>query len=76
MGKYGNHQAQNVVTYAYRRWLFTRSSNCKALARKILVFWISRLGKVVTYQRWSQSWRFDCMIFIVCCQVGNLLFSI
>ena len=55
MGKYGNHQAQKVVTYAYRRWLFTRSSNCKALARKILVFWISRLGKMVAYQRWWQS---------------------
>ena len=36
------------------RWSFTRSSNCKALTGKILVFWISgRLCEVVAYERWS-----------------------
>ena len=36
-----NHQAQKVVAVAYRRWSFTRGSNCKALTGKVLVFWIS-----------------------------------
>ena len=34
-------QAQKVVEVAYRRWSFTRGSNCKALTEKVLVFWIS-----------------------------------
>ena len=29
-----------MVAVAYRRWSFTRGSNCKALAGKILVIWI------------------------------------
>ena len=32
--------AQQVVGVAYRRWSFTRGSNCKDLTGKILVFWI------------------------------------
>ena len=33
---------------------FYRGSNCKALAGKILVFWIDgRLCEVVAYERWS-----------------------
>ena len=37
-----NFQAQKVVEVAYRRWSFTRGSNCKALTtEKVLVFWIS-----------------------------------
>ena len=42
-----NFQAQKVDAVAYRRWLFTRSTSCKALA---LVFWI---GQAVAYERWS-----------------------
>ena len=43
-----NHQAQKVVAVAYRRWSFTRGSNCKALTGKVLVFWIGgRLWEVV-----------------------------
>ena len=38
-----NFQAQKVVTVAYRRWSFTRGSNCKALNGKVLVFWIGGL---------------------------------
>ena len=50
----GNHQAQKVVAVAYRRWSFTRGSNCKALTGKILVFWIGgRLWDVVAYESWS-----------------------
>ena len=33
--------------------LLARSSNCKALTGKILVFWIGRrLWEVVAYERW------------------------
>ena len=43
-----------MVVVAYRRWSFTRGSNCKALTEKVLVFWISgRLWQVVAYERWS-----------------------
>ena len=44
-----NRQAQKVVAVAYRRWSFTRGSNCSALTGKILVFRI----EVVAYGRWS-----------------------
>ena len=44
---------KKVVQVNYRRWSFTRVSNCKALRGKILVFWIGgRLGEMVAYQRW------------------------
>ena len=44
-----NFQAQKVVAVAYRRWSFTRGSNCKVLSGKVLVFWIGgRLWEVVT----------------------------
>ena len=47
-------QAQKVVAVAYRRWSFTRGSNCKAFTGKGLVFWMSgRLQEVVAYERWS-----------------------
>ena len=49
-----NRQAQKVVVVAYRRWSFTRGSNCKALTGKFLVFWIGgHLWEVVAYERWS-----------------------
>ena len=39
-----------MVALAYRRWLFTRGSNCKALTGKILVFWIGgNLWEVVAH---------------------------
>ena len=45
-----NRQAQKVVTVAYRRWSFTRGSNCKTFTWKILVFWIGdHLREVVLY---------------------------
>ena len=37
-----------MVAVAYRRWSFTRGSNCKALTKKVLVFWIGG-----PYRRWS-----------------------
>ena len=44
-----------MVAVAYRRWSFTRGSNCTALTGKILVFWIGgNLWEVVAYKRWSQ----------------------
>ena len=43
-----NRQAQKVVAVAYRRWSFTRGSNCKALTGKILVFALA-----VAYKSWS-----------------------
>ena len=47
-------QAEKVVAVAYSGWSFTGGFNCKALTRKILVFWIDgRLWEVVAYQRWS-----------------------
>ena len=43
-----------MVAVAYRRWSFTRGSNCKALAGKLLVFWIGgRLWEAVAHKRWS-----------------------
>ena len=37
-----------MVTVGYRKWLFTGGSRCKALAGKILEFWIvRRLREVV-----------------------------
>ena len=42
-GKSLNFQAQKVVAVAYGRWSFTRGSNCKALTRKVLVFWTGGL---------------------------------
>ena len=42
-----------MVAVAYRRWSFTRGSNCKALTEKILLFWIGgNLWEVVAYKRW------------------------
>ena len=39
-----------MVVVAYRRWLFTKGSNCEALTGKILVLWIgSHLQEVVTH---------------------------
>ena len=32
---------EKVVAVAYRRWSFTRGSNCNALTGKVLVFWIA-----------------------------------
>ena len=43
-------KGQKVVAVAYRRWSFTRRSNCKALTGKTLVFWIGfRLWEVVAH---------------------------
>ena len=57
-----NFQAQKVVAVAYRRWSFTRVSNCKALTGKVLVFWIGgRLWEVVAYER-GRAWRMDSKI--------------
>ena len=45
-----------MVAVAYRRWSFTGGANCKALTRKVLVFWIkviNRLWEVVAYERES-----------------------
>ena len=51
-GKSFNFQSQEVVAVAYRRWLFTRGSNCEALTRKVLVFWIGGcLWEVAAYKR-------------------------
>ena len=36
-GKSLNFQAQKVVAVAYKRWLFTRGFNCKALTGKVLL---------------------------------------
>ena len=42
-----------MVAVAYGRWSFTRGSNCEALTRKNLVFWIGgRLLEVIAYERW------------------------
>ena len=39
-----------MVAVASRRWLFTRSSNCKAFTGKVLVFWIGgSLREVVAH---------------------------
>ena len=49
-GKSLNFQAQKVVKVAYRRWSFTRDSDCKSLTEKVLVFWIGgRLREVVAH---------------------------
>ena len=32
-----------MVAVAYKRWSFTRGSNCKGLTGKVLVFWIGSL---------------------------------
>ena len=49
-GKSFNVHAQTVVAVAYRRWLFTRGSNCKSLTGKVLVFWIGgHLWEVVAH---------------------------
>ena len=46
-----NFQAQKVVTVSCRRWPVTRSSNCKALTGKVLVFWMSgRSWNVVAHE--------------------------
>ena len=52
MEKSLNFQAQKVAAVAYRRWLFTRGSNCNAFTGKVLVLWIGgRLREVVAYER-------------------------
>ena len=38
-GKSLNFQAQKVVAVAYKRWSFTRGSNCKALTGKVFMHW-------------------------------------
>ena len=40
-----------MVAVAYRRWSFTRGSNCKALTGKVLDWRSPR--EVVAYERWS-----------------------
>ena len=55
-GKSLNFQAQKVSAVTYKRWSFTRGSNCKALSGKVLVheFWIGGLlSELVAYERWS-----------------------
>ena len=43
-----------MVTVAYRRWSFTRVSNCEALTGPVLVFRMGgRLCEVVAYEKWS-----------------------
>ena len=43
-----------MVAVGYRRWSFTRDSNCKALTGKVLVLWIaSHLCEVVACESWS-----------------------
>ena len=46
-----------MVAVAYRRWLFTRGSNWKALTGKILVIWIrGLLTEVVTHGGLTVHW--------------------
>ena len=55
-GKSLNFQAQKVSAVTYKRWSFTRGSNCKALSEKVLAheFWIGGLlWEVVAYKGWS-----------------------
>ena len=42
-----------MAAIAYRRWLFTRGSNCNAFTGKVLVLWIGGrlLREVVAYER-------------------------
>ena len=45
-----NREPKKVVAVAYRRWSFTRDSNCKASTGKVLMFLIlGRLQEVVAY---------------------------
>ena len=60
-GKLLDRQSRKVVAVAYRSWLFTRSSICKASTGKFLVFWIG-----------GRTWRFnwpnrvsDAVIFFI-----------
>ena len=40
----------SVVAVAYRRWSYTRGTNCTAFTGKVWVFWLDgRLRKVVTH---------------------------
>ena len=49
-GKPLNRQSKKVVAVAYRRWSFTRDSNCKASTANVLVCLIlGRLQEVVAY---------------------------
>ena len=49
-GKLLDRQSRKVVAVAYRSWLFTRSSICKASTGTFLVFWIGgRLREVVAH---------------------------
>ena len=43
-----------MVAVAYRRWSFTRGSNCESLTGKAFVFWIG-----VAYGRWSLRERWS-----------------
>ena len=44
----------SVVAVAYRRWSFTRGTNCKAFTGNVLVLWLhGRLRKVVTHIGWT-----------------------
>ena len=57
-----NFQPQKVVVVAYRRWSFTRSSNCKALTRNVLVFWIfDRLWEVVLREAFAHGGSTVCI---------------
>ena len=50
-----------MAMVTYRRWSFTRGSNCKALMGKVLVFWIGgRVWDLVAYERWLKM-EFDCI---------------
>ena len=47
-------EPNRIVVVAYRRWSFTRGSNCRAFTRNVLVFWLDgRLRKVVTHIGWT-----------------------
>ena len=54
-----------MVAVAYRRWSFSRGSNCKALTGKVLVFWLrDRLRELVAHgsSLVSCGQRADCYI--------------
>ena len=67
-----------MVAVAYKRWSFTRGSNCKAFTDKSLVFWIGGLlWEVVAYRWWSSTRSSNCKAFtgkiLVFCPAGRFL---
>ena len=70
-------EPNSMVAVAYRRWSFTRGTNCKAFTRNVLVFWLDgRLRKVVTHIGWTVQYTHLNRHFELNCNTASAIAQI